>query len=218
MSMGTGCVYSMSQRQRLNTRSSTEAELVGVNNAMNMVLWCCLFLEAQGFMVTDNILYQDNQSAMLLEKNGKMSSNRRTRHLEIRFFFVTDNVANKKLRIEYCPTDDMVADFFTKPLNGSKFRRFRDFILGLPPDDNSALTSLVCKECVETNSHELVTDKGHITTKGRDVPGYDDDDKAKVATSWVDVVRKKNMRDSNQLVGKQSVAMLTLFTKPKIVH
>jgi len=85
MSMGTtGCVYSMSRRQRLNTRSLTKAELVGVNDAMNMVLWSCLFLEAQGgFTVTDNILRQDNQSAMLLEKNGKMSSSRRTRHLEI---------------------------------------------------------------------------------------------------------------------------------------
>jgi len=39
-----------------------------------------------------------------------------------------------------------------------------------------------------------------------------------VATSWVDVVRKKKLRGSNQLVGKQSVAMLTLFTKPKIVN
>jgi hypothetical protein len=57
MSMGTGCVYSMSRRQRLNTRSSTEAELVGVNDAMNMVLWSRLFLEAQGFTVTDNVLY-----------------------------------------------------------------------------------------------------------------------------------------------------------------
>jgi hypothetical protein len=88
---------------------------------MNMVLWSRLFLEAQGFSVTDNILYKDNQSAMLLEKNGKMSSSRRTRHLEIRFFFVTNNVAKKNLRIEYCPTDDMFGDFFTKPLNGSKF-------------------------------------------------------------------------------------------------
>jgi hypothetical protein len=121
MSMGTGCVYSMSRRQCLNTRSSTKAELVGVNDAMNMVLWCHLFLEAQGFTVTNNILYQDNQSAMLLEKNGKMSSSMCTRHLEIQFFFVTDNVANKKLRIEYCPTDDMGADFFFKPLNCSKF-------------------------------------------------------------------------------------------------
>jgi hypothetical protein len=81
LSMGTGCVYSMSS-------STKKAELVGVNDAMNMVLWCRLFLEAQGFTVIDNILYQDNESAMLLEKNGKMSSSKHTRHLEIGFFFV----------------------------------------------------------------------------------------------------------------------------------
>jgi hypothetical protein len=81
------------------------------------------------------------------------------------------------------------------------------------------LKQLACRSshCVETNSHESVTEPGHITTKGYDVPGYSDDE-AKVATSWVDVVRKKKLRGSSQLVGKQSVAMLTLFTKPKIVN
>ena len=74
MSMGRGCVYSMSRKQKLNTRSSREAELVGVNDAMLMILWTRRFLEGQGYTVTNNVLYQDNQSAMLLEKNGKMSS------------------------------------------------------------------------------------------------------------------------------------------------
>jgi len=179
---------------------------------MNMVLcWSRLFLEAQGFTVTDNILYQDNQSAMLLEKNGKMSSSKRTQHLEIRFFFVTDNVANKKLRIDYCPTDNMIADFFTKPLNGSKFRRFRAFILGLPDVDN-ALAPAICKECVVTNK-----DVGQLTTKGYVAPEYVDDE-SEGATSWVDVVRKKRPSGPRGLVGKQSVAMLTLFTKPKLVN
>ena len=91
-----------------------------------------------------------------------------------------------------------------------------DFILSLP-DANNALTPLVCKECVETNNHESVTDLDQITTKAYVVPGYVDD-KSKVATSWVDVVKKKKLRGSSQLVGKQSVTMLTLFTKPKIVN
>jgi hypothetical protein len=72
-------------------------------------------------------------------------------------------------------------------------------------------------ESVETNNHESVTDLGHITTKGYVVPGYVDD-KSKVATSWVNMVRKKKLCDSSWLVGKRSVAMLTLFTKPKIVN
>jgi hypothetical protein len=73
MSLGKGSVYSGSLRQKLNTRSSTEAELVGVDDMMSMILWTQLFLQAQGYEVKTN-LYQDNQSAMLLERNGKRSS------------------------------------------------------------------------------------------------------------------------------------------------
>jgi hypothetical protein len=76
MSMGQGCVYSMSRKQKLNTRSSTEAELVCANDAMSTILWICRFVEAQGYMVNENTLYQDNQSAMLLEKSRKMSSSK----------------------------------------------------------------------------------------------------------------------------------------------
>jgi hypothetical protein len=69
MSLGRGSVYSSSLRQKLNTRSSTEAELVGADDAMGMILWTRLFLEAQGYHVRDTKLYQDNQSAILLEQN-----------------------------------------------------------------------------------------------------------------------------------------------------
>ena len=86
MSMGKGCPISISTKQKLNTRSSTEAEVVGVNDGMYLVLWVRHFLEAQGYHITDNIVYQDNQSAMKLENNGKRSSTKNTRHMEIRYF------------------------------------------------------------------------------------------------------------------------------------
>ena len=130
MSMGKGSVYSTSVRQKLNTKSSTEAELVGVDDVMPMVLWTRYFLEAQGYNV-DTDVYQDNQSAMLLEKNGRASSGKRTRHINIRYFFVADRVQSGEVRIKYCPTDDMLGDYFTKPLQGSKFRKFRDQILNV---------------------------------------------------------------------------------------
>ena len=78
MSLGKGSPISSSTKQKLNTRSSTEAELVGVDNSMALVVWTQNFLQAQGLKVTDNIMYQDNQSAMLLEHNGRSSSGRRT--------------------------------------------------------------------------------------------------------------------------------------------
>jgi hypothetical protein len=138
MSLGKGAVYSASTRQKLNTRSSTEAELVGIDDVMAQVLWTRYFLEAQGYPIDDNVVYQDNQSTMLLAKNGRASSSKRTRHINIRYYFVADRIKNGELRVEYCPTGDMVADFYTKPLQGSLFRRLRDMILNIKPDDGPA--------------------------------------------------------------------------------
>ena len=76
-------------------------------------------------------MYQDNQSAILLENNGGASISRRTKHLNIRYFSITDQIKKGELKIEYCPTDDMVAGFFTKPLQGKKFIQFRKIIMNL---------------------------------------------------------------------------------------
>ncbi len=65
----------------------------------------------------------------MLERNGKASSGKRTRHINIRYFFITDQVNMKEVSIEWCPTKDMVADFMTKPLQGSHFKRLRDIIM-----------------------------------------------------------------------------------------
>ena len=76
---GKGAVQSISRKQKLNTKSSTEAELVGVDDMSIMILWTkLLFLEEQGYNIERNILYQDNKSAILLEENGKKSSGKRT--------------------------------------------------------------------------------------------------------------------------------------------
>jgi hypothetical protein len=131
LSLGKGAIYSTSVRQKLVTKSSTEAELVAVDDVMPMILWTRQFLEGQGYQVKDNIVYQDNQSAMLLEKNGQQSSTKRTRHLNIRYYFVTDRIQAKQLTVEYCPTGDMWADVFTKPLQGAAFVKFRKLILNL---------------------------------------------------------------------------------------
>lgn len=71
-------------------------------------------------------VYHDNQSAMLLEKNGKASSSRQTRHINIRYFFVTDRVAKGEVVIKYCPTKEMLADFLP---NLSRARHFVSFVI-----------------------------------------------------------------------------------------
>jgi hypothetical protein len=72
--MGKGFPIVSSTKQKLNTRSSTESELVGVDDMMSSILWTRYFLKAQGYHVNDNIIFQDNKSTMLLEWNGKASS------------------------------------------------------------------------------------------------------------------------------------------------
>ena len=129
MSMGKGSVFSTSTKQKLNTRSSTESELVAVDDVMPHILWTKNFLRSQGYKTDPSRVYQDNLSTMLLAKNGRRSAGRRTRHLDIRYFFVTDRIGAGDVILQHCPTSLMVGDFFTKPLQGSQFKRLRDQIL-----------------------------------------------------------------------------------------
>jgi hypothetical protein len=133
LTMGRGYPISASKKQKMNTRSSTESELVGVDDLLPSILWARLFLESQGCTVLENIVFQDNRSAMLLEKNGKASSSKRTKHINIRYFFVTDMIKSGRLSVEWCPTADTVGDFWTKPSQGSLFRKHRDLIMGVEP-------------------------------------------------------------------------------------
>jgi len=72
---------------------------------------------------------EDNRSTMLLMKNGRLSSGKRTKHLDIRYFYVQDLLNRGVIKIDHCKTEFMIADFFTKPLQGRRFQILRDIIL-----------------------------------------------------------------------------------------
>ena len=78
-------------------------------------------MEDQGVNIKETVLYQDNMSSMLLEQNGRQSSTKRTKHMDIQYFYVGDHIQNKTLSLQHCPTKEMLADYFTKPLQGSIF-------------------------------------------------------------------------------------------------
>jgi len=88
---------------------------------MAQVLWTRHFLVEQGEYVPTMTIYQDNKSTFMLAENGKQSSSRCTRHLIVCYFFVTDMIKNGEVKVAFCPTHDMLADFFTKPLQGTLF-------------------------------------------------------------------------------------------------
>ena len=71
-------------------KSSNEAELNGVDEALPQIIWTRYFLEEQEYAMDQNILYQDNQSAMILETNGKTVHSKRTKHKKVPYFFIKD--------------------------------------------------------------------------------------------------------------------------------
>ena len=123
-----GPFLAKSTKQRLVTRSSTEAEIVAFSDNCSPVIWSRDFLIAQGYDMPPAKVYQDNMSSMALELRGASKSDK-TRHVNIRYFWVKDRIDNNEISVEYKPTDEMIADVLTKPLQGKKFTDLRDKLL-----------------------------------------------------------------------------------------
>ncbi len=123
---------SYSWKQKVMTKSLTEAELVGVDDALGYILWARYFMEEQGYDMDASILYQDYISPILLEKNGKASSSKRTKDIKVKYFYVKEKVDNGEIEIEHFPTEQMWTDINTKPKQGAMFRAFRGHVMGIP--------------------------------------------------------------------------------------
>ena len=89
---------------------------------------CAELLKRQGVDVTPELM-QDNMSTIKLAEKGRSTSDR-TRHIKIRYYFVNQFLENGEMKIKYCPTDEMVADILTKPLQGSQFIKLSRKLLG----------------------------------------------------------------------------------------
>jgi hypothetical protein len=128
LSLGKGAIWVHSSKQKLVSKSSTEAELIGLSDTVSQVIWTRDFLISQGYNLGPAKVFQDNLSTMALALKGA-SSAQRTRHIGIRFFFVKDRVDSGEICLEYLPTEDMIADIMTKPLQGDLFRKLRRRLL-----------------------------------------------------------------------------------------
>jgi hypothetical protein len=114
ITFGRGPIFAKSSTQKLNTKSSTEAELVALADVLSEVLWVREFLQEQGYDVPPAVIMQDNTSTIALAKKGRGTSDR-TRHIGIRYFFVKDRIASNEVKVEYLKSADMLADALTKP-------------------------------------------------------------------------------------------------------
>jgi hypothetical protein len=128
MTMGKGAAISSSNMMKCNTQSSTETELVSLHDKLPDVIWTRYFVECQGYDIDEYVIFQDNMSSLSLEKNGRISSSKRTKHIKAKYFLIKDYYKSGEIDLRYCPTDVMWADVLTKPLQGQKFRDMRAFL------------------------------------------------------------------------------------------
>ena len=135
--IGRGPVYANSKTQKLNTKSSSEAELIGISDNSNQVIWSREFVKEQGYNVDPAVIYEDNTSTINMVKNGR-SNSERTRHIAIRFYFIADRVNAKEIRVEYKRSEDMIADILTKPLQGKQFYNLREQLLNWTEADTTS--------------------------------------------------------------------------------
>jgi len=128
ITLGGGAVYSKTGMQKIVTKSSTEAEIVGLSDGASQIIWTRYFLLAQGYELSPAVINQDNLSAIHLIEQGKPTSER-SRHIHIRFFFVHDRIKSGEVKLKYCPTGEMLADILTKPLARAQFTELRNLLL-----------------------------------------------------------------------------------------
>jgi hypothetical protein len=127
---GGALVNAKSAKQKINTKSSAESELVGASDMAGLPLHTHRFIKAQGEDVPTAVLCQDNMSSIALIERGE-SNSERTRHINIRYFWIKDLIAREELKLNFQGTKGMIADILTKPLQGKQFYDGRKSLLNM---------------------------------------------------------------------------------------
>jgi hypothetical protein len=168
ITLGKGTVSAKSNKQKVLTKSTAEAELVGTSDGISHVIWFKNFMKMQGYDDgKPTIVYQDNKSTILMAEKGRSTSSR-TRHMSIKYFFIKDRIESGEIALKYMSTEDMVADYFSKPLQGALFRKLRAIILNLPQVTVSDIrTAAVCWETkssssIDTSINNKYTESQHF--------------------------------------------------------
>ena len=151
MTLGKGSIYSSSIKQKITAKSLTEAELIALNDVAGQIIWTQSFLQDQGYNTGPSEVHQDNKSTILLAENRILSSSKRTKHINVRYYFIKDRINREEISIIYCPTSNLVAGYYTKPLQGSQYVKFRDMVM------RTSCFGSLAKERVEDSTHSSKT-------------------------------------------------------------
>ena len=131
--LGTGSLHSTCNKQRIVSKSSSEAELISANDAVGEAISIRNYLIWRGYSTNPAIIGQDNLSTKSVLENG-INSIKRMKHLNIKYFFVKDYIEDGQIEVKYIPTNDMIADVLTKPIQGKQFKKLRNQLLGSIPE------------------------------------------------------------------------------------
>jgi hypothetical protein len=122
ITLGDGPIFVRSVKQKIVTKSSTEAELVALSDEAGLLFHIEDFLKSQGY--TSKIMIgQDNQSTIAMI-SGRTKESMRTRHIKVRYYWLRERVKLGDIKVEHVSTTDMMADILTKPMQGATFKRF----------------------------------------------------------------------------------------------
>ena len=114
--MGLGVTHYRLSKKKLNTKISTESELVGASDYVPYNIWYVMFMHHQEYLDKSNKFLQENQSARRMEVNGRNYCTGNSQHIDTMDLFIRYWVDKKELSLVYCPTHLMLYYYFTKPL------------------------------------------------------------------------------------------------------
>ena len=179
---GKEATSSYSRKLKLNTRSSTETELVAADMYMPEMLWMLYFIQSQGYGAECVGLCQDNISTQLLMKNEHFLSGKKMKHIKAKFFFIKDKVDDSEMRVIDCPTENMWADVLTKPLQGMAFKQMQAELMNCSVEyeedeeketqlhtkslsERGKVPSQTLQECVgdSTKSHKAINRQARVS-------------------------------------------------------
>ena len=129
ITLGGSTVLAKSEKQKIVSKSSTEAELIALNSSTDATLQQRRFMTGQGYVVGPTTTMQDNKSTMIMVQKGP-GATKRSKHINVRYFYIKERVDAGDIVLEYVPTADMIADALTKALHGTLFRRLRALLQG----------------------------------------------------------------------------------------
>jgi len=123
--LNSGAISWISKKQQTVAKSTSEAEYMALSQAASEALWIRKFLSELNFYNQRPIMiYGDNQGSIKLSKNPQYHN--RTKHIDNAHHFIRDYVESNHIQVNYIPTDKMIADILTKPLQRIKFEKHRN--------------------------------------------------------------------------------------------